>query len=30
MEIGKRRILGLDVPRSMGVRTEEVSSMSFD
>ena len=30
MEIGKRRILGLDVPRSMGVRTEEVNPMSFD
>ena len=29
-EIGQRRLLGLDVPRNMGVRTEEVNPMTFD
>jgi hypothetical protein len=30
IEIGKRRVLGLDVPRNMGVRTEEVNPMTFE
>ena len=30
VEVGKRRQLGLDIPRHLGVRTEEVADYKFD